>query len=167
MTDPAASHLCRPETEAFLNVAPLRYRVESFIAAPRQKVWDAFADATSWSKWFPFVDRALYEGKTPHGPGTIRNSWVTGVAFEETMLVWDEPHRWGYRIDRTTAPIAKAQVEINEFEEAPGGTRVIWIVATDPLPNLSYLTQGADFLTFMKETFDRAMESLKTHLSSP
>ena len=46
----------------------------------------------------------------------------------------DQPDmRWTYRIDRTTAPLASAQVESTELEEAPGGgTRVRWILASDP-----------------------------------
>lgn len=52
-------HDFRPVTAEFLALAPLRGRDEGFIAAPRQKVWGAFADPTGWSEWFPFTDCAL------------------------------------------------------------------------------------------------------------
>lgn len=155
-----------PVGPEFLDRAPLRFRIEAVTALPVQKVWDAFADTPGWVHWFPFVERALYEGPTPYGVGTIRKSWVSGDRYEETMLIWDEPRRWGYRIDRATQGIAKAQLELTEFEDAPGGgTRVIWILASDPLPNLNYLAGDQDFIAFLKDILERALRSLEAHIA--
>ena len=54
------------------------------------------------------------------------------------MLAWDDPTRWIYRIDRSTADLALAQVEATLFQErSTGGTRVVWILACEPRPALA------------------------------
>lgn len=88
-----------------------------------------------------------------------------GDRYEETMLIWEEPHRWGYRIDRATTAIASAQFELTEFEEVPDGTRVIWTLASDPLPNLNYLAGDRDFIAFLKDIPDRALRGLDAYLA--
>ena len=158
-------HAFRPVTLDFLAEAPLRFRVDGFVALPRDKVWAAFSDPTGWPHWFPFTDRAHYEGPPPYGVGTVRQSWVSGDRYEETMLIWEEPHRWGYRIDRASTAIASAQIEVTEFEEVPGGTRVIWTLATDPLPSFHYLAGERDFIAFLREILGRALRALETHLT--
>ena len=66
-----------------------------------------------------------------------RLNTVEGELFEETILAWDEPRRWTYRIDRCTAPLAHAQVESTELAAAGDGTRVRWILASDPREGLA------------------------------
>lgn len=124
----------RPVGLEFLDEAPLLVAVEVSSSLPRAIVWDAFVDPTSWVDWFPGVEEAAYpEQAPPYGPGTIRTARVSGELFEETLLAWEEPSRWTYRIDRSTAPLASAQVESTELEEAAaGGTLVRWILASDP-----------------------------------
>ena len=158
-------HDFRPVEAEFLNHAPVVHRIESVTRLPRQAVWDAFADPTGWKHWFPFTENAIYEGGTPYGIGTIRKSWVGGERFEETMLIWDEPRRWGYRIDRATQALAGAQIELTEFETAPEGTRVIWTLACEPLPGLSFLSGDADFPAFLKDMLDKALRALEAHLA--
>lgn len=118
----------------FLDEAPLRVEIEVTSGLPRARVWQAFVDAGTWPGWFPGVRYACYpEQSPPHGVGTLRAADVEGQLFEETILAWDEPERWAYRIDRCTAPLAHAQVESTELaEDAAGGTRVRWILASDP-----------------------------------
>jgi hypothetical protein len=124
----------RPVGIEFLDEAPLRVEVEVSCSLPRKVVWDAFVDPTSWVDWFPGVEEAAYpEQDPPYRQGTIRTARVSGELFEETILVWDEPVRWAYRIDRTTAPLASAQVESTEFEATSAdGTLVRWILGSDP-----------------------------------
>jgi hypothetical protein len=124
----------RPVGLEFLDEAPMRVEVEVTSTLPRSVVWDAFVDPTTWVDWFPGVEEAAYpEHAPPYGIGTIRTARVSGQLFEETILAWDEPTRWTYRIDRSTAPLASAQVESTELDEAAdGGTQVRWILASDP-----------------------------------
>jgi hypothetical protein len=129
----------RPVGLEFLDEAPLRVEVEVATSLARPEVWAAFVDPTTWRHWFPGVRAAAYPAQgPPYGVGTLRTADVEGQLFEETVLAWDEPTRWAYRIDRCTAALAHAQVESTEFAVGPGGgTRVRWILASDPLPALA------------------------------
>ena len=124
----------RPVGLEFLDSAPMCVAVEVETKLPRSIVWRAFVDPTTWVDWFPGVEAADYpEHEPPYGPGTVRTATVSGALFEETILAWDEPTRWTYRIDRSTAPLASAQVESTELaERADGGTVVRWVLASDP-----------------------------------
>lgn len=124
----------RPVGLEFLDEAPMRVDVEVTTPLTREQVWNAFTDAATWASWFPGVRDASYpEEAPPYGVGTKRRADVDGQIFEETLLAWDDRERWTYRIDRTTAPLAHAQVESTELEDAEGGgTRVRWILASDP-----------------------------------
>jgi len=149
----------------FVETAPVRYIIEQDVKAPRQAVWDAFADASSWSEWFPHVAKAWYEGTPPWGVGTIRKSDVAGCLHDETMVVWDEPRRWGYIINRATEALSSAQIEVTEFEEIPTGTRVRWILACDPREGMSYLSGGENFDAFLRKLFDEAMRRLEAYIA--
>jgi carbon monoxide dehydrogenase subunit G len=148
----------------FADTASTRYVVVQDVAAPRQAVWDAFADPASWSQWFPYVEWVTYDGPPPYGVGTIRKSMVAGCAHDEKMVVWDEPNRWGYIINRATQPIAAAQIEITEFEDIPGGTRVRWILGCEPLGGLTFLSGNESFETFLGKIFADAMRRLEVYI---
>ena len=160
-------HELEPVGLEFLETAPRKYIVEAEVAAPRAAVWRAFADASSWAGWFPGVEVASYPAQgPPFGVGTLRTSTVAGERFEEYMLAWDEPSRWAYYIARTTMPIARAQLECTEFEDCPDGTRVRWILATDPLQDLEFMADGTPFEEFLQTLHDKAMSNLETQLRS-
>jgi len=155
---------CRKVGPDYADTAPARYVVERDIAAPRQAVWDAFADPDSWSHWFPYVEWVTYDGSPPYGVGTIRKSCVAGCLHDETMVVWEEPRRWGYIIDRVTEQLSLAQLEVTEFDEIPGGTRVRWILACDPLPGLTFLSGDEPFDVFLGRILEGALEKLAVYL---
>lgn len=145
----------------FIETAEKTYRVEKTVKASRADVWRAFADPATWKHWFPGVDEASYgDSVEPFGVGTFRESLVAGERYEEIMVSWDEGVRWGYYIERATLPVAKAQLEINEFEDCDGGTLVRWILATDPLQDLTYMADGTPFAEFMDGLFGDAMKAL-------
>lgn len=123
----------RPVELDYLESAPRRHVVEATTALPRDVVWRAFSDASTWPEWWPGVRRAGYRGDPPFGVGTVREADVGGWLMEETMLAWDEGRRWAYRIDRSTAPIAHAQLESTTLaDDDGGGTRVRWALAFEP-----------------------------------
>ena len=152
----------------FIDEAPRVYRLEARVAFSVDEVWGALTDAEGWVRWFPGVEWARYaEGTEKPGVGALRQSQVGGVRYDETMLVWDAPCRWGYRIDRTTAPIARAQVEVTELEPDGDGSRVIWRLATDPAEDLEYLADGTPFATFLQQLHEDAMKGLGDYLGAP
>jgi len=164
MSSPAW-HALRPVDLDFLAAAEQKFEVEQQVAAPLERVWGAFADASTWSHWFPGVEWARYDGAPPAGVGTIRRSSVAGVQYEETMLVWDRPRRWAYRVDRSTAPVARAQLEITDFASRGNGTRVLWTLAVDPLEKLGYMADGTPFEKFLENLFRDAMRGLEAFLA--
>ncbi len=165
LTDPAAHwYEMEPVELDYLERAPAVWRMAATVAAPRQAVWDAFANAEGWRDWFPHVEAAGYDGPAPYGVGTIRRSNVAGALHEETMLVWEEPRRWGYRVDKATAQLSRAQIEISEFSDAPGGTRVDWIIACDPLDGFTFLAGDRPMEEFLNELHEQAMKSLEAYL---
>ena len=151
----------RPVGLEFLDDAPLRIEVEVATSLPQPEIWAAFVDAPGWSSWFPGVREASYRQQAlPYGVGTIRTAHVSGVHYEETMLAWDEPTRWIYRIDRSTADLATAQVEATFFDaRSDGGTRVVWVLASEPRPPMA---AAADSLPEILEAMlSRAIRNLE------
>jgi carbon monoxide dehydrogenase subunit G len=157
-------HDMKPVGLEFLDEAPKRYVCEARVAASPSAVWQAICDASGWSEWFPGVEAAGYADDAP-GIGSLRWSLVAGVRYEETMLVWDKPSRWGYRIDRATGPIARAHLEITELEPDGDGTRVCWRVATDPAEAIDYMADGTPFGDFLQGLHVDAMKALEGYLS--
>ena len=122
----------RPVELDFLETAPKRYVVECLVDLPVAVVWQAIADAPTWPRWWPGLRSAGYQGDPPHGVGTIRVANVGGWHMRETMLAWDVERRYAYRIDRSTAPLAKAQLESTELLVEGTRTRVRWTLAIQP-----------------------------------
>jgi hypothetical protein len=144
---------------AFVASAERRYVAECDLESPLHAVWNAFVDPSTWRLWWPDLESASYPGAVPpYGAGTLRAATVGGHKYEETILVWDERRRWGYRIDRATVPIATAQVECTEFEDRAGATRVRWTLAQDP--RLLMRCVGPFFPRMMQRLLHRACANL-------
>ncbi len=75
------------------------------------------------------------------------------------MLAWDEGRRWAYRIDRSTAPLARAQLECTELEDRGSGNHVCWTLARHP-GMLLWLT-GPFFQRTVQRLLERAMCNLE------
>lgn len=119
---------------SFFDHAPLVIRRESYVDAPRDRVFAAVAsDPAGWGRWFPgFSDDGRWETTPPHGVGSVRVVRSLGVRFTETVLAWDVDERWAFRIDQATVPMAKAFAEDYRFTDHGDGTTVAWTVATIP-----------------------------------
>jgi uncharacterized protein YndB with AHSA1/START domain len=155
----------KPVDLAFLSNAEKVYVVDQTLAASREDVWAAFVDPTTWHHWWPGLVSASYRGAPrPYGVGTFREATVGGQRFEERIVVWEEERRWGYRIDRATAPIAWAQLECTELEDHGTGTRVRWILALHP--RLMMRLVGPFFPRIMRSLLRRAMASLDVYIAT-
>ena len=126
----------RPVELDFVDTAPTRLTFEETLAAPQEEVFDAVAgDPGGWARWFPGVSAGGYGGVAPYGVGTPRWVKVGGITYRETILAWDAPSRWAFRVDHTPAPIAHALVE--EYTVEPLGSNESlfrWTFACDPKP---------------------------------
>jgi hypothetical protein len=115
----------------FLQDAPVRLEFDEPVAAPPAKVFDAIsADPSTW-QWFPGLDEGRYESAPPHGVGARRFVRMGEWQYRETLLAWDPPHRWAYRVDETTGPGFAALAE--DWVIVPDGAtaRVHWTFAVD------------------------------------
>jgi uncharacterized protein YndB with AHSA1/START domain len=123
----------RPEGLKFLETAPLRLTfAETLKASPEAVFYALSAEPEGWPRWYGAVTSSTYAGAGPYGVGSRRRvRLVGGVTFHETVIAWDSPSRYAYRIDRCTMPGLRALVEEWTVLETSEGTRVAWTLALD------------------------------------
>jgi carbon monoxide dehydrogenase subunit G len=153
----------RPEGLEFVQTAPKRWMFEAIVDAPRERVFAAIsADPSTWKDWFPGFSKGGYVGK----PGLDCGRWVRvgGTTYRETMVAWDEPSRWTYRVDSSTVPLARALVEDWYLEELGDRTVVRWTFAVEPAFWFRAMTPFV--VRVMARLFKRAMRNLSEELAS-
>lgn len=150
----------------FLDTAPLEWTFEERVAAPQKDVFAAVSgDPNEWGRWFPGVAAGGYEGEPPYGVGTKRWVRVAGMTYRETMLAWDEPSRWVFRLDHMPPPIAHAAIEEYTVESAgPDASSLRWTFAADPRPLLTL--SGALGRRTFAAAFGRAARNLERLLQT-
>jgi hypothetical protein len=155
----------RPEPLQFLTAAPRVLRFTTELHAARPEVFAALtADPATWT-WFPGFRGGHYEGAPPYGVGSLRHIQVRGIGrLRETIMAWDEPSVWTYRVDSTTVPIARALIEEWALDDSGRGTRARWTFAVDPTPMFGVALTVAPFS--LRRTFEQAMRALERRLLS-
>lgn len=160
----------RREDLGFVERAPVRHVFSALVRAPRDAVFAAIADPPGWPAWFPGVRSARYSSPPPHGVGSIREADVSGTRWVEEMIAWDERRRWAYTVIEASAPLASAQVEVFDVEDAADtllldgtpSTRVTWTLAIEP--RLLQKLSAPIAPLIMRRVFERAMASLEAKL---
>lgn len=157
-------HRLRAVPLEFLRTAPRRWTFDARVDAPQEAVFDAIsADPSTWT-WFPGFTSGRYLGPAPHGVGSIREVKVGPGRYRETIVAWDRPSRWAYRVDETTIPLARALVEEWTVEPANGsGVVVRWTFAIDP--RAMFRAIGPAAAPVLRRTFRRAMANLAAELT--
>ena len=120
----------------FFDTAPHRFTHTAVIARPVERVFEAIGpDPARWGDWFPGFDHSghwLTEG--PIGTGSRRTVRMARISYDETILAYDPPHRFAFRLDRAAAPMAYALAEDYRISEHPSGSTLEWTFAIDPRP---------------------------------
>jgi uncharacterized protein YndB with AHSA1/START domain len=147
----------------FFETAPHRMMFTEPVNAARERVWDAIsADPSTWS-WFDGVHDASYGSEPPHGVGSLRAIKMGDDVYRETILAWERPHRWAYRVDETTAPMFVALAEDWRVRTAGTGSEVEWTFAFEPT------AEGEAMVPVLPEiltgVFRNAMQGLDAHLA--
>ena len=159
-------HRLRPEGLGFTTTAPKRWTFSAPVAARPADVFAALsADPSTWKAWFPGLSTGHYDGDAPPGIGSGREVTVGRTRYVETVIAWDAPRQWAYRVDGTTAPMANALVEVWDVAPYGDGSTVSWTFAIDPRPLFAIATPLAPMV--MGRLFRRAMRNLSRHLSHP
>ncbi len=157
-------HHLEPVGLDFLSSAPVRFAYTAPLPAPADTVFAAIsADPSTWT-WFPGLTNARYESPAPHGVGTIRSVVMDGVTYRETLLAFDAPARWAYRVDESSDATFRALAEDWVIADADGGCTLTWTFAVDPRPELLEVIQGARDV--IGGVFLGAMASFADHISA-
>ena len=148
----------------FAQRARVVLRFSGAVAAPVESVFGAVSgDPAAWRHWFPGVLDGAYDSPPPHGFGSQRHVRVRGAGtYRETIVRWDAPRRWAFRVDRTTLPLASALLEEWTVEPAADGSRLTWTFAVDPTP--LFRAALAAQPRALGHVFDRAVRRLGAHL---
>jgi hypothetical protein len=153
---------CGPADLDWRRTPPRRESNEAIVPAPRAAVYEGVGgEPNGWKDWFPGFSSGWYEGEP--GVGAIRVVKYQGTTFRETILAWDEPTRWTFRVDSSTVPLASALVEDWTFEDAPRGTLARWSFAYEP-SLLGRVIAPLQIRT-MRRIFQRAMHNLGERLA--
>jgi len=155
---------CRPVGLDFLETAPKRWSFAEPVDAAPEEVFAAIADPTTWRRWFPGMTSGRYLNSA-RTVGAVREARQGPAVYVETIIAWDAPTRWVYRVDETSVPLAKALVE--EWLVAPdgAGSVVRWNFAIEPRP--LFKAAGPIATTGMERVFRRAVGNLGRMLASP
>jgi hypothetical protein len=91
---------------------------------------------------------------------------ATFTDFRETVVEWDEPTRFTYRVDETSRPLASVLIERWDVEPVGDGSqaRVRWTMAMEP-KLMFRVGNPAPGLT-MRPIFRRAMKNLERRLTA-
>src|SRR5579864_727206 len=108
----------------FFETAPYRFVNEAVVRHPPERVFDAIAnDPAGWGDWFPGFDHSghwISDG--PPGSGSRREVRVSRIVYQETILAWEPPHRFAFRVDRMGMATAKALAENYRISPHPDGS---------------------------------------------
>ncbi|HET9728994.1 MAG TPA: SRPBCC family protein [Acidimicrobiia bacterium] len=154
----------RPVDLDFFAAAPQRFDFVETVDAPIDAVFAAIsADPSTWS-WFPGLDEGRYESEPPHGAGSRRYVRMGDWWYRETLLAFDSPTRWAYRIDETTSPLFAALAEDWRLEADGDTTNVRWVFAFEPAGGPDAIDLSA-IDTVIGPVFGEAMAGLSKALA--
>jgi hypothetical protein len=154
----------RPVGTEFFDDAPHRWSFSRDVGASPARVFNALAcDPAGWGTWYPgFSPRGFYTTAAPQRVGSVRRMWMARVRYEESILEWDEPSLWSFRVDSTSLPVAYALAERYRVSESPGGSAVQWTFAIDPRPPVRSASGAME--PVLAALFTRAMANLERRL---
>ena len=157
------AHQLRTVDLDFLESAPHRFVFEAIVPASQKVVFGAIgADPSTWT-WWPGHEGGAYETPPPHGVGSRREMHMGESQYRETILAWDEPTRWAYRLDESADSLIDALVEEWVVDGDGDRSTVRWTFAVEPGPDMQAAISAAQ--TMIGEMFQQAMANLGDRLS--
>lgn len=119
---------------AFIDSAKFRFENKVSLSAPPDKVFEVFADCSSWSKWFPDVVSAKWETDPPHGLGSRRIAKLKTLTAREEFIAWEPGKRFTFTVYALSVPLVRRMVEDYQLvADGDGGSILQWNVFYEPL----------------------------------
>ena len=118
----------------FVKNAKFKFENSVDLSAPPDKVFDLFADCSSWAKWFPDVVHADWETAPPHGLGSRRIVKLKTLTAREEFIAWEPGKRYTFTVYALSVPMLQRMVEDYQLiPRAEGGSTLMWNVYYEPL----------------------------------
>lgn len=157
------THQLRTVELDFLEKAPVRFVFDATIPAPQEAVFGAIsADPSTWT-WWPGHDDGSYETPPPHGVGSRRYMRMGDSWYRETILAWEEPRRWAYRVDESADALVNTLVEEWVVEGDDDRSTVRWTFAVEPGDGMEAALSSAE--PMIGDMFQQAMKNLGSRLT--
>jgi hypothetical protein len=67
-----------------------------------------------------------------------------GLTYDETVIAWNRPDRFAFRVDRASLPVGAALAEDYRLLPDPSGTVLEWTFAIHPGPAMRWATRLFD-----------------------
>ena len=149
----------------FLETAPCRFVESAVIRQSPERVFGALADPAAWGDWFPGFDHSgQWTTEPPPATGSRRIVRVARATFEETIIAWEAPSRFAFRVDRAAMPVARALAEDYRIAAHPDGSVLEWTFAIDPRSVMRPLVSL--YRPVMRRVFKKAAANLDRHLGA-
>jgi uncharacterized protein YndB with AHSA1/START domain len=118
---------------AWIEKAPAKIELTTYLTAPPDKVFAAFADAAGWTSWFPDMTEARWLDGATGGVGHERQVKLRLLGtFRERFIAWEPPHRFAFTIVETTSSMLHQLGEDYRLSADGSGTRFDWTMGSDP-----------------------------------
>lgn len=139
-------------------------RFQQFFPAPPAEVFAYFADHENLGRIWAGRARRIKDGDDPTDPnglGSVREVKGAGLAFQETIVVFEPTRRIEYQISRGSP--FKNHHGVILFAEAPGGgTELAYSIGFDPkIPGT-----GAFFARWLRFSWKRGVKRAVAELSN-
>ncbi|MCE9580438.1 MAG: SRPBCC family protein [Deltaproteobacteria bacterium] len=152
-----------PVELAWIPTAPLVLTTTTHFDAPPARVFDAFADAAGWPRWFPLMTKARWLDGSTGGLGAEREVALRGLGkFAERFIAWEPGARFAFTVVRSTSPMLTRFGEDYRLTADGGGTRFDWMMGATPRGAGKVLAPALKIL--MKRILARAGKNLAKQL---
>ncbi|MBZ0232028.1 MAG: SRPBCC family protein [Deltaproteobacteria bacterium] len=144
--------------------APQVARISEHIEAPPAAVFAAFADAESWTRWFPLMTRAAWLG-AERGAGAEREVKLLALGtFRERFLAFEPDRRFAFTVIKSSSRLMTRFGEDYRLTPEGPGTRFDWVMGAEATGLGKRLAPGLRF--FMEQLLTRAARNLEKQLTA-